>query len=254
MLRFASLGSGSKGNATLIESGKTRILLDCGFSLDETLRRLQRLNCSPQSLSAIVVTHEHTDHSLGIGRLSRRFHLPVWLTVGTYQVMRDVQFAQHHFINIHEALTIQDIQLTPFPVPHDAREPCQFIFSDGDKRLAVLTDVGSYTPLILQTLHNADGLLLECNYEQHLLAKGPYPAVLKKRVAGRYGHLGNDQASTLLQQLSLPNLQHLVGMHLSEQNNSPDYALRALSAGLGCTASWIQLADQTTGLPWCELN
>lgn len=254
MLRFASLGSGSKGNATLIESGKTRLLLDCGFTLGETERRLHRLGCPPQSLTAILVTHEHGDHAAGVGRLSRRYKLPVWLTVGTRQAMRDVDFAQTHYINVHQPLAIHDIQVIPFPVPHDAREPCQFVFSDGNRNIGVLTDVGSHTPLIVQMLQQLDALLLECNYDATMLANGSYPPALKARVAGRYGHLDNRQATQLLAQLDVSRLQHLIGMHLSENNNLPEYAYQALCAGLNCSQDWIQLANQQDGIDWREVR
>ncbi len=254
MLRFASLGSGSKGNSTLIEAGKTRILLDCGFTLEETERRLHRLGCSAHSLSGIVITHEHGDHAGGVGRLSRRYHLPVWLTVGTYHAMRDTKFAQHHFIKVHQEFAIDDLHLTSFPVPHDAREPCQFVFSNGNHRLGILTDTGSYTPLITQVLQNLDALMLECNYDAQMLAQGPYPPRLKARVAGRYGHLDNHQSASLLNQLDLHKLQHLIGMHLSEQNNLPEYAYQALCTGTGCDEKWIQLANQQDGIGWREIR
>ena len=254
MLRFASLGSGSKGNGTLIESGKTRILLDCGFTLAETERRLARLGCSPQSLTAIVVTHEHGDHAGGVGRLSRRYQIPVWLSVGTRHAMRDVNFAQMHYINIHQSITIQDLHLTPFTVPHDAREPCQFVFSDGQHRLGILTDVGSSTPLITQMLQKLDALMLECNYDAPMLANGEYPPSLKARVAGRFGHFDNQQACHLLQQLDLSQLQHLIGMHLSQQNNTPAYAYQALCDGAQTTQNWIQLANQDDGIEWREVR
>lgn len=254
MLRFASLGSGSKGNGALIESGKTRVLLDCGFTLGETERRLHRLGCPPQSLTAILVTHEHGDHASGVGRLSRRYHLPVWLTVGTCHAMRDTSFAQTRYINVHQALEIQDLQITSFPVPHDAREPCQFVFSNGQHRLGILTDVGSHTPLIIQMLQRLDALMLECNYDADMLANGPYPPSLKARVAGRYGHLDNRQSTHLLGQLDLSQLQHLIGMHLSENNNLPAYAHQALCSGVNCEQDWIQLANQSDGIGWREVR
>ena len=254
MLRFASLGSGSKGNGTLIESGKTRILVDCGFSLSETEFRLHRLGCPPQSLTAILVTHEHGDHAGGVGRLSRRYNIPVWLTVGTYHAMRDTRFAQMHYINVHQPLAIHDLHVIPFPVPHDAREPCQFVFSDGAHRLGLLTDVGSLTPLIVQTLQGLDSLLLECNYDAHMLENSEYPPSLKARVAGRYGHLNNLQSCELLRQLDLSRLQHLIGMHLSENNNLPEYAYRALCDGVKSEQGWIQLANQGDGIDWREVR
>lgn len=254
MLRFASLGSGSKGNGTLIECGKTRVLVDCGFSLAETERRLQRLGCAPDSLSAVLITHEHGDHANGVGRLSRRHKIPVWLTVGTHNMVRDNKFSSQHFINVNSAFEIADLHITPYPVPHDAREPCQFVFSDGAQRLGLLTDAGSITPHIVDLLQKLDGLLLECNYDARMLATGPYPPKLKTRVGGKYGHMDNHQARDLLQRIELSGLQHLLGMHLSEKNNLPEHAQQALSDGLGCESHWVTLATQEGGFDWRELR
>lgn len=254
VLRFSSLGSGSKGNSTLIECGKTRILVDCGFSLAETERRLHRLDCPPESLDAVLITHEHGDHANGVGRLSRRYKIPVWLTVGTYNVVKDKKFSATHFINVNSEFEIADLHVSPYPVPHDAREPCQFVFSDGDKRLGLLTDAGSITPHMLELLNKLDGLLLECNYDARMLAVGSYPPKLKTRVGGNYGHMDNQQARELLQRINLDSLQHLVGMHLSEKNNLPEHAYQALCDGLGCTSDWVTLATQEGGFAWRELR
>ena len=254
MLRFASLGSGSKGNGTLVECGSTRLLIDCGFSMAESERRLHRLGCPPETLSAILITHEHGDHANGVGRLSRRYRIPVWLTVGTFHKTRDTKFFQHHFIHVSSAFAVDDLLVTPYPVPHDAREPCQFWFTDGNHRLGVLTDAGSITPYMVSQLQQLDALLLECNYDATMLAVGPYPPSLKSRVGGAYGHMDNRQALELLGLIDQTRLQHLVGMHLSEQNNRPDFALDALCTGLGCTQRWVELADQEHGFAWRELR
>ncbi len=254
MLRFASLGSGSKGNGTLIECRKTRILVDCGFSVAETERRLLRLGCPAETLTAILVTHEHGDHTNGVGRLSRRYNLPVWLTVGTYHQVRDNKFFRQQFINVQRRFELNDLQVIPYPVPHDAREPCQFVFSDGARRLGLLTDVGSITPHIVEQLRKLDALLLECNYDAQMLATGPYPPKLKVRVGGQYGHMDNHQARDLLQRIERDGLQHLVGMHLSEKNNRPHYAQQALCDGLGCESHWVTLATQEGGFDWRELH
>jgi len=257
MIRFASLGSGSKGNATLIESGvsaqDTRILLDCGFSVVEIEKRLSRLGREANTLTAIVITHEHSDHVSGAGRLSRKYNIPVWLTVGTSHVCKDIGFVQTNFIDCHSDFEIDDIKLHPFPVPHDAREPCQFVFSDGVSRLGILTDLGCYTPHIINCLDNLDGLLLECNYDQHMLLNGSYPRALKERVVGTKGHLDNQQATQLLQQLNLSKLKHIVGMHVSEKNNKEELALNALCKGLGCERDMVSLASQSEGFAWRDL-
>lgn len=254
MLRFASLGSGSKGNGTLIECGSTRILIDCGFTLAETERRLQHLGCSADSLSAILVTHEHGDHASGVGRLSRRYQIPVCLTVGTFTAVNDKSFAQTQFINLKQSFAIGDLEITPFSVPHDAREPCQFVVSDGVIRLGILTDTGSYTDAMLEHLNGLQGLMLECNYETNMLRCGPYPYVLKERLLSRYGHLSNQQVVELLKQLNLDKLQSLVACHLSEVNNLPEYAYAALCTGLGGETDRVKIASQREGLDWQTLS
>jgi len=257
MIRFASLGSGSKGNATLIESGEkgadTRILLDSGFSVKETEIRLNKLSRSANELTAIVITHEHSDHVIGAGRLSRKYNIPVWLTVGSWSKCKDKDFAKIHFIDSHADFEICDLKLHPYPVPHDAREPCQFVFSDGANRLGIATDLGCYTPHINDQLDNLDGLLLECNYDENMLFSGSYPQSLKARVAGNKGHLDNRQATQILKSLNLNKLKHIVGMHVSEKNNTQELAINALCEGMNCEQSAVSVATQTGGFDWREL-
>jgi len=258
MIRFASLGSGSKGNATLIESGAansdTRILLDCGFSTKEIELRLAVHGRTADSLTAIVITHEHSDHVSGAGRLSRKYNIPVWLTAGTYYSSKDNEFSEIHFVDSHADFSIEDIELLPFPVPHDAREPCQFVFSDGNTRLGIVTDLGCHTPHILKHLNNLDALLLECNYDQSMLVNGVYPQRLKERVLGIKGHLDNSQSSELLKRLNLPQLKHIIGMHVSEKNNTSALAVDALCVGLNCGKDDVALASQNDGFAWRELR
>ncbi|MDX5333426.1 MAG: MBL fold metallo-hydrolase [Gammaproteobacteria bacterium] len=254
MLRFASLGSGSKGNATLIEADGTRLLLDCGFSVSELERRLARLDLDPAALSAIVVTHEHADHIGGVARLSRKYRLPVWLTVGTLNAARDRDFHDVECFHAHDVFAIDGIELHPFPVPHDAREPCQFVFSDGQWRLGVLTDTGHITPHIQRSLDGCDALLLECNYDTAMLAAGPYPPALKQRVGGGLGHLANTQAGELLRRMDITQLRHLIGMHVSENNNTTALAHRTLCEALDCQEEWIEVACQVKGFGWRELS
>lgn len=252
-MRFASLGSGSKGNATLIHEGETFVLLDCGFSLKETEIRLNRLGVKAEQLSGIVVTHEHGDHIRGVGPLARKYEIPVWLTRGTAtcKTLGSLPRVQH--IDVHDEFHINELHLQPYPVPHDAREPCQFVFSDGRRKLGILTDVGSITSHIEEQLNGCHALLLECNHDSDMLAEGSYPPSLKKRVGGRFGHLSNDQASELLQRLDTSNLNYLVAAHISEQNNTPQYAKEALWSGLGFEPDWIDILDQDEGLDWYEI-
>lgn len=249
-LRYACLGSGSRGNAHVIEAGATRILVDCGFSLAQVERRLARLGLAVGDLDALVLTHEHTDHAAGAGRLSRRYRLPVWATAGTAAACRDADFHRLEIFHAHAPFAVGDLLLQPFPVPHDAREPAQFVFSDGDRRMAQLTDTGCITPYIESVLGGLDALVLECNYEPGMLRNGPYPPALQARVGGDFGHLGNDQAAALLRRLDTSRLRWLIGAHLSEKNNSPARARAALAEGLGGDAADIALADQAQGTAW----
>ncbi|CAA6825174.1 MAG: Metal-dependent hydrolases of the beta-lactamase superfamily I [uncultured Thiotrichaceae bacterium] len=254
MLRFASLGSGSKGNGTLVEANSTRVLIDCGFGLAETERRLATLNCEPQSIAAILITHEHGDHAGGVGKLSRKYKIPVWSTVGTYTACKDDRFASFHVICSERSFAIKDVHINPFPVPHDAREPCQFTFSDGNSTMGLLTDVGDYTPHILNKISGVDALMLECNYDWGMLDAGKYPQSLKRRVSGRYGHLDNRQSQKILEFIDTSKLQYLIGMHLSENNNHEELAMEALCAGMKCKDERIFLANQESGFFWKKIQ
>ena len=249
-MRFASLGSGSKGNATLINKQGTYLLLDNGFSIKETEFRLQRLGLDAKQLTAILVTHEHGDHIRGVGPLARKYGIPVWTSRGTASHVGLGKLPELQFIDVHQPLQLDNIEVQPFPVPHDAREPCQFTFSDGAKRLGVLTDTGSTTAHIIDQLSGCDALMLECNHDVTMLANSTYPDPLKARVGGRFGHLSNSQAAELVAQLDTRSLQHLVAAHLSEQNNTSELARDALSDVLNCEADWIDVAQQQTGLDW----
>lgn len=252
MIRFASLGSGSEGNGLLVEIGGSRVLLDCGFRLKDVCARLARIGVLAEQLDGILVTHEHDDHAGGIGPLARKFGIPVYLTHGTFAALRDgrSRLPHVHLIDSHTAFAIGDIEVHPYPVPHDAREPVQYVFSDGVRRLGVLTDVGCSTPHIAETLSGLDALMLECNYDDDMLLNGPYPASLKQRIAGRHGHLANAEAARLVSALDCSRLQHFVAAHLSQQNNTPGHARQAMAAALNTSGDWITVASQTEGFDW----
>ncbi|MDP2694847.1 MAG: MBL fold metallo-hydrolase [Gallionella sp.] len=254
-MKFASLGSGSEGNALLVAAGTTRLLMDCGFGLKDTISRLARLGVSAEQLSGIVVTHEHGDHVGGVARLARKFNLPVWLTHGTLRSRPNIfaGIAHLHEIDSHQAFAIGEIEITPYPVPHDAAEPVQFVFNDGMRRLGVLTDAGCSTAYIEQTLSGCDALVLECNHDSGMLRDGDYPYHLKQRVGGRFGHLNNQDAAGILSRLDASRLQHLVAAHLSRKNNTAALAVRALSGALNCEAGWVGVATQEEGLAWREI-
>ena len=229
-LRFASLGSGSSGNSTLVELGDTRVLLDCGFTLKETLRRLECLQISPESLSAMLISHEHSDHIRGAGPLARKFQLPVYMTHGTFSALKDQKLPHVQLLHAHEAFTLGDLTVDPFPTPHDAAESCQFVFGAGGRRFAVITDAGFYTPHICAKLDGVDAVLIESNYDDELLRNGPYPASLQARIRGNFGHLGNVQAAELARMVDHPGLQYILLGHLSERNNTPAHARETVCA------------------------
>ena len=253
-MRFASLGSGSAGNCLVVEQANTRLLLDCGFSPNETVKRLQRLNLQPEQITGILVTHEHDDHAKGAFKFAAKFNVPVWLSHGSYKMceryLPDSVAIKINIIDSHTQFSIENIQVNPYPVPHDAREPTQFTFSDGNYKLGVLTDAGSSTAHIEYMLSGCDGLVLECNHDMHMLENGPYAYSLKKRVGSRVGHLDNESAAALLVRLDNTKLKHIIAAHLSAKNNSPALAQLALSRALGCEHNWVAIAKQADGFDW----
>ena len=251
MIRFASLGSGSAGNALLVEHGATCLMLHCGFGLRETVARLQRFGRTPSDLAGILVTHEHGDHVSGVFRLARKFGLPVWMTHGTWVGCREIDAELDlRIIDSHRSLSIGELEVQPFPVPHDAREPVQFIFSGAGVRLGVLTDIGEPTAHVCEMLSGCAGLVLEFNHDADMLERSAYPASLKRRIAGRFGHLENSVAANLLEQIDCSCLQTLVAAHLSERNNRPELAAEAVAMALGCPNEWVGVASPDRGFDW----
>ena len=253
MLRFASLGSGSKGNATVVSGGTTTVLIDCGFSVRETRRRLALLGLAPEDLTAILVTHEHSDHSAGVSRLARQWNIPVYLTHGTLRSGRLEGCPQVNCFNSEERLQIGDLSIEPVAVPHDAREPCQYRLAHAGRSLGVLTDLGSITSHVVERFRGCDALVLEFNHDLDMLWAGSYPSSLKQRVASDWGHLNNHQAAELLRQLGTETLQHLVVAHISEQNNCPQRAAAALETVMGAGDQRVVFAAQNAGFDWLTL-
>ena len=255
-MRFACLGSGSQGNGLVVEVANTRLLLDCGFTLKETIARLARLGLEPDMIDGIVVTHEHEDHIGGVARFARKFETQVWMTHGTLRGEEKAFVAVPgiNFIDSHQRFSIGDIEIEPYPVPHDAHEPAQFVFGDGSKRLGVLTDTGSSTPHIEAVLSRCHALVLECNHDAQMLASGDYPTSLKQRVGGRFGHLENTASARLLASLDGSLLQHVIAAHLSQKNNTPQLAQTALSGAVNCEPDWIGVAGQSEGFVWRQIS
>lgn len=243
-MRFCVLGSGSKGNCTLVESGSTAILIDAGFSGKEILRRLARINRHPEQLTAIVVTHEHGDHISGVGVLSRRYNLPVYANYGTHKKSegRVKKLAGRFEFETGEAFTLDALNLHPFRVSHDTADPVGFVVADADCRLGYCTDTGHITKLIHHHIGLCQGLILEANHDPKLLMNGPYPMQLKQRVRSNQGHLANGDTARFLAGLCDGPLQHVVLAHLSQTNNLPELALERVQQELASLTTQFTLS------------
>lgn len=253
-MQFCSIGSGSKGNGTLIQKGETCILVDNGFTLKEFENRLAQKGLTPLNLTAILITHEHSDHIKGVGPLARKYRIPVYCSHGTAQHEGLGTIPALKIFDSHSDFDIKELSVTPVVVPHDAREPTQFVVSDGDFKVGILTDLGSLTPHIIQTYQECHGLLIETNHDVAMLRRGPYPPKLKVRVEGNLGHLNNEQAHYFLTQISKSSLQYVVATHISEQNNKQELAIESISRALNCDPEFVIMATQEFGFDWCELT
>ncbi len=253
-IQFCSLGSGSKGNATLIRFDSSLILVDCGFSIKETVRRLSLKGVSACSITAILVTHEHSDHISGVAGLSNKYSIPVWLNGGTSLHTKCQSINSMHRFNSHENFNLGEFHIQPIAVPHDARESTQFILSAGGKSIGILTDVGHITKHMIRAYKTCDALLLEFNYDHRLLMEGKYPYKLKQRVSGNLGHLSNEQSVQLLAQMETIILEKLVAMHISEENNSHQLIKAQLNTLDGIEKVHFSFADQANGFEWIKLS
>ncbi|NDI21856.1 MAG: MBL fold metallo-hydrolase [Betaproteobacteria bacterium] len=264
-MRFCSLGSGSAGNAMLLQwthQAKThQILLDCGFSERELIQRLGMRGLSIEALDAILITHEHGDHLGKAPSIAARHGVELWSTFGT---LRPVLIAQtksamplrHRRLRAGESQDLFGMQIEAVAVPHDASEPVQFIFNLArDKalplRLGVLTDLGHASAHVIARFKGLDALVVEANHDVQLLEQSGYPASLKKRVGGDWGHLSNDQSAALLQAIDAASLSCVIAAHLSRQNNHPDRVRSTMHQRLGhAFAQRLIIADQHEGFDW----
>lgn len=246
-MKFSVLGSGSKGNCTLVEAGATRLLIDNGFSGKEIIGRLRDLGIAPELLTAIVVTHEHDDHVKGIGVLARRLNLPVYANSATHSASehRIGTLPARREFGVGEPFVIDDLRIHPFAVSHDTADPVGFVVSDGECSLGYCTDTGKITHLIRHHLQRCQALVLEANHDVQMLKSGPYPPALKQRVLSSRGHLANSEAVDFAARLAEDRLQLLVLAHLSEINNHPELVLQEVRRRLpGQDALQVLLAGQ----------
>ena len=272
MLRYKNLSSGSTGNATLLEAsgpvGKpSRVLVDCGMRLSRLLELLAMADVLPTEIDAIFITHEHSDHIGCVTQLASRYNIPVWASSGTHAALQDMQSklrtkqpTHSQLVPGFEALVriavdtclieVGGLHLKPFTVPHDAREPLQLTCSDGNTKLGILTDLGHPSRHVIEQLAGCNALLLECNHDSDMLSNSKYPAFLKARVGGDFGHLSNAQAADILRNLMHDKLRHVSAAHLSQQNNHPALAQSAMAEILGCLPDEIFAASPETGTPW----
>ena len=237
----------------LVEHDQTCLLVDCGFSLRKTEQRLAQLGRCGADLNGILVTHEHTDHGRGVKALSDKYQLPVFLTAGSARHASLAQLGYGQIIRGQRGFSVGDIAVRAVTVPHDAREPCQYVFDAAGQRLGLLTDLGHVTPAVTQAYRGCDILFLESNHDEQMLAEGRYPPSLKRRVAGQWGHLSNRQCRQFLQDLNLARLQQLVLGHISEQNNTRERVAAALPAA-ELEHCEISCAQQDQILDWIDVR
>jgi phosphoribosyl 1,2-cyclic phosphodiesterase len=273
MLRYKNLSSGSTGNATIVEASNghstkpNRVLIDCGMRIVRLLELLAVADVQPCDIDAIFITHEHSDHIGCVMQLASRYSIPVWASSGTHAALQDMQLklrakqpSHSQIVPGFESLVriasdtcdinVGDLQLNPFTVPHDAREPLQLTCSDGDVKLGILTDLGHASRHVIDSIAGCNALLLESNHDEEMLHNSKYPAFLKARVGGDFGHLSNNQAAELLSAVMHNKLRHVSAAHLSQQNNHPSLAQSALADVLGCLPADIFAACPESGTPW----
>lgn len=255
-MRFCSLGSGSGGNATLVEASQgittTRLLVDAGFSERELTRRLARAGCTPAELDAVFITHEHGDHVGCALALSRRHRIPLITSRGSWRAIgrEDHEPGLLNLAAGGAVIALGDIELRPFAVPHDANEPLQLVLDDGAARLGIVTDLGCAPAAVSGALQHCQALLLEFNHDEAMLRAGPYPASLQRRILGTHGHLSNTAAAELLSRCLHGSLGAVVAAHLSEKNNAPALVRETLATVLSCAPAEVCIAEPALGFGW----
>ena len=246
-LEFSSLGSGSKGNCTIVRSASTTILIDCGFSKRKTVELLDRRNVQPEHIDAVLVTHEHSDHGRGVKRFCEAYGVPVYASLGTGN---SLALSNGLFVRVRagDEFTVGDVNVSATSVPHDTVEPLQFVFSNHGYRFGLLTDCGHTTPDMIEAYKGCNAVMLESNHDRTMLENGAYPPMLKRRVGGLYGHLSNAQSIDFLKSIMHEGLRTVVVGHISENNN--DLGLVRSEFASFTDQCDIVLATQEQGTGW----
>ena len=250
-LSVCLLASGSRGNAVYVSNGSSSVLIDAGLSGIELQRRMAERHIAPERLDAIIVTHEHTDHIAGVGVLSRRFNLPVYITPGTLaasgaklgKLDRIVHF------NCGGAFKVNALTMHPFSISHDAKDPSGLTIRHNGTKVGIATDLGIATSLVKTHLSGCHLVVLEANHDPQMLINGNYPWPLKQRIRGRTGHLSNDDSRNLVADIRHDDLSHIVLAHLSEENNTPEKAMATVGQALNNTRTRLTLAVQEKSTP-----
>jgi phosphoribosyl 1,2-cyclic phosphodiesterase len=248
-LQFCTLFSGSSGNVVYLATERGGVLIDCGMSGKQTLDAMVRAGLDPASIHAILVTHEHSDHIKGVGVVSRRLGVPVYATEGTWEgmasILGDVPAPNRVMIAAGESFFLNDLEVVPFSIPHDANDPVGYRIFTGRHSVAVATDLGYFSQTVCDAVSGAEIVLLESNHDPELLRNNPhYPARLKSRILGKKGHLSNDAGADAAVRLSQCGTRHLLLGHLSDENNTPDMAFRTTHAAL--TAAGAEVGQDVT--------
>lgn len=255
-MRFKSLGSGSTGNATVVEttgSKPARLLIDCGFGLKQLVERLSKASLTPEDIDAIFITHEHGDHVGSSVALALRYRIPIWMSQGCFEAIASPDLQKlGRIARDSDPIDLGDLQIIPFTVPHDAREPLQLTCTSGSSKLGILTDLGHATSHVISHLQHCDALMLECNHDTELLENSSYPAFLKRRVGGAYGHLSNAASADIATQSMHADLQIVVAAHLSQQNNSPELVRACLREVLSASTD-VVVATPGEGHAWIHV-
>ncbi len=245
-LTLCMLSSGSKGNSIYISDGSTSILVDAGLSGIEIERRMKSKELIPEKLDAIVVSHEHADHIHGVGVLSRRYGIPVYISKKTFKAASPFLGKINEFKKFEcgDIFTINDLTFHPFSISHDAEDTAGFTVSQNSTKIGIATDLGIATTMVKDHLKNCSVLILEANHDPDMLANGPYPWHLKQRIKSRTGHLSNEQSKALLQEIRHDGLEHVILSHISETNNTPTKAISVVGEALNCKRTKLDVASQ----------